>query len=206
MKQRTLVHMIFGVDNISLRTVNRTRKSPHRFYIQKHSLEELERRSWIIVHDISSFAVLHRGLLAGTIEIEFNWLEKIGDDLSGYQETIILPYHQIMERFHERVLKGESVEWKTLSIDTARKQPPLVFKSRKNLHAVLENALVRRKLVRFLRDQFRWPYSERVEFYDDFMPYSFIFKEIRGGEPVMTGGLILHGQEDLEHAYYSMHT
>lgn len=61
MKQRTLVHMIFGVDNISLRTVNRTRKSPHRFYIQKHSLEELEHRSWIIVHDISSFAVLHRG-------------------------------------------------------------------------------------------------------------------------------------------------
>lgn len=80
------------------------------------------------------------------------------------------------------------------------------LQEQEDLHAVLENALVRRKLVRFLRDQFRWPYSERVEFYDDFMPYSFIFKEIRGGEPVMTGGLILHGQEDLEHAYYSMHT
>lgn len=206
MKQRTLVHMIFGVDNISLRTVNRSRRSPHRFYIQKHSLEELEHRSWIIVHDISSFAVLHRGLLAGTIEIEFNWLERIGDDLSGYQETIILPYHQIMERFQERVLKGEPVEWKTLSIDTTRKQPRIVFKSRKNLHDALANGIIRRKLVRFLRDQFRWPYSERVEFYDDFMPYSFIFKEIRGGEPVVTGGLILHGQEDLEHAYYSLHT
>lgn len=206
MKQRTLVHMIFGVDNISLRTVNRTRKSPHRFYIQKHSLEELEHRSWIIVHDISSFAVLHRGIPAGTIEIEFNWLEKIGDDLSGYQETIILPYHQMMEHFQERALRGESVEWKTLSIDAARKQPRIVFKSRKNLHDALANGIIRRKLVRFLRDQFRWPYSERVEFYDDFMPYSFIFKEIRGGEPVMTGGLILHGQEDLEHAYYSMHT
>lgn len=204
MKQRTLVHMIFGVDNISLRTVNRTRKSPHRFYIQKHSLEELEHRSWIIVHDISSFAVLHRGLLAGTIEIEFNWLEKIGDDLSGYQDTLILPYEKIKECMRESQ-QGGPVTWKTFSM-VPREQPTLVFKSRKNLHAVLENALVRRKLVRFLRDQFRWPYSERVEFYDDFMPYSFIFKEIRGGEPVMTGGLILHGQEDLEHAYYSMHT
>lgn len=204
MKQRTLVHMIFGVDNISLRTVNRTRKSPHRFYIQKHSLEELEHRSWIIVHDISSFAVLHRGLLTGTIEIEFSWLEKIGDDLSGYQETIILPYEKIKECMRESQ-QGGPVTWKTFSM-VPREQPTLVFKSRKNLHAVLENALVRRKLVRFLRDQFRWPYSERVEFYDDFMPYSFIFKEIRGGEPVMTGGLILHGQEDLEHAYYSMHT
>lgn len=204
MKERTLVHLIFREDHICLRTVNRSRKSPHRFYIQKHNLEELEHRSRIIVHDISSFAVLHRGLLTGTIEIEFSWLEKIGDDLSGYQDTLILPYEKIKECMRESQ-QGGPVTWKTFSM-VPREQPPLVFKSRKNLHAVLENALVRRKLVRFLRDQFRWPYSERVEFYDDFMPYSFIFKEIRGGEPVMTGGLILHGQENLRDAHYSMHT
>lgn len=206
MKQRTLVHMIFGEDSISLRTVSRTRKSPHRFYIQKHSLEELEHRSRIIVHDISSFAVMYRGLLAGTIEIEFNWLEKIGDDLSGYQETIILPYHQIMEHFQERVLKGEPVEWKTLSIDTTRKQPRIVFKSRKNLHDALANGIIRRKLIRILRDQFDWQYAERVEIYDDFVPYSFTFKEIKNGKPEIVGGLILHGQDNLRDAHYSMHT
>ena len=101
--------------------------------------------------------------------------------------------------------QGEPVVWKTFSM-VLRRQPQIVFKSRRNLHAVLENAAIRRKLIRFLRDQFRWPYSEQIEFYDDFMPYNFIFKEIQAGEPVMTGGLILHGQEDLKKAYYSIHT
>lgn len=204
MKERTLIHLIFREDHICLRTVSRSRRSPHRFYISRDSLKELEHKRNVIVHDIRSFAVLRRDGHDKTIEIETTWISGDEDNLSGYQDTLILPYEKIKECMRE-CQQGGPVTWKTFSM-VPREQPPLVFKSRKNLHAVLENALVRRKLVRFLRDQFRWPYSERVEFYDDFMPYSFIFKEIRGGEPVMTGGLILHGQEDLEHAYYSMHT
>ena len=62
------------------------------------------------------------------------------------------------------------------------------------------------KLVHFLRDEFRWSRSDRIEFYDDFVPHSFVFKEFRDGQPTMTGGLILHNQDDMQKASYSIHT
>jgi len=168
-------------------------------------LEKLEHEPEVIVHDIRSFAVLRRDTHTGIIEIEATWLSGDEDHLSGFQDTILLPYQKIKECLRESQL-GDPVVLKTLSMDIHREQPRLVFKSRKNLHAVLNNAAIRRKLVRFLRDQFRWPYSDLIEFYDDFVPYSFLFKEIREGKPVMTGGLILHGQDDIENAHYSIHT
>ena len=182
---------------------NKNLKQP--FGCGRDSLKELEHKRNVIVHDIRSFAVLRQNDHAGTVEIEISWLS--GDEayLSGYQDTLVLPYKKIKECLRESQ-QGELVVLKTLSMDIFRRQPQLVFKSRRNLHAALDNALIRRKLIRFLRDQFRWPHAEQIEFYDDFMPYSFIFKEIRENKPVMTGGLILHGQEDLKNAHYSIHT
>lgn len=72
MKERTLVHMIFREDYIGLRTVSRSRKSPHRFYISRDSLKELEHKRNVIVHDIRSFAVLRQNDHAGTVEIEIS--------------------------------------------------------------------------------------------------------------------------------------
>lgn len=197
--------MIYREDYIGLRTVSRSRKSPHRFYISRDTLEELEYKPEVIVRDIRSFAVLRRDTHIGTIEIEATWLSGDEDHLSGYQDIILLPYEKIKGCLCASQ-QGEPVVLKMLSMDIHREQPRFVFKSRRNLHAVLKNAFIRRKLIRFLRDQFRWPCSDEIEFYDDFMPYSFIFKEIRAGEPVLTGGLILHGQDDIENAHYSIHT
>ena len=205
MKERTLVHMIFRKDCTGFRTVSRSRKSPHRFFISRDNLEKLGRKPELIIHDVCSFAVLRRDSQARIIEIEITWLSEDRGYVFGYQDTLALPYEKIMEHLRESQ-QGEPVVWKTLSMDIHREQPRFVFKSRRNLHAVLENAAIRRKLIRFLRDQFRWPCSDEIEFYDDFMPYSFIFKEIRENKPVMTGGLILHGQEDLKNAHYSIHT
>ena len=206
MKERTLVHMVFRGDCVSLRTISRTRKSPHRFYISRHKLEELEHKSEIVTYDIHSFAILHRNTYAGTIEIEFTWLENDGNTVSGYQDTIILPYDKMMECLHESTLESKPVIWKALSVDDSVGQARFVFKSRKNLHAALENGVIRHKLIRFLRDQFRWGHSEKIETYDDFVPYSFYFQEIKNGNAGISGGIILHGQDDMKKAYYSMHT
>ena len=194
MKERTLVYMIFRDDYVGLRTVSRSKKSPHRFYISRHKLEELEHKSEVIANDIYSFAMLRRNAYAGTVEIAFTWLGSDGNSVSGYQDAITLPYGKMMECLHG----SKPYVWKALSIDNSMKQAKIVFKSRKNLHAALENGIIRRKLIRFLRDQFQW---ER-----DFMPYSFFFRETRDGEAGISGGIILHGQEDMETAYYSMHT
>ena len=206
MNDRTLVSLIFRADCISLRTVSRSRKSPHHFYILRSRLEALEHTPYMIVHDIESFAVLRRDTYAGTIEIELTWLSGDGTNVSGYKETIILPYEQMVAFLNKSVYEDRPIVWKTLSIDNSHRRPQLIFKSRENLHAALTDNLIRRKLVRSLRDDFRWPRSERIEFYNDFLPYSFVFKEIRDGKPVMTGGLILHNQDDMQKAHYSIHT
>lgn len=206
MRERTLIYAVIREDYVGLRNFSRSRRSPHRFYILRHSLEELKYRPEVIVHDIRSFAILRRNARAGTMEIEFTWLGNEGDGVSGYQDTITLPYDNLMECLHESKRQGEPISWKALAIDNTPKCPRLVFNSRKNLKAVLENGVIRRKLVRALRDHFQWPASECIELYDDFEPYSFGFREIRDGEPGIVGGLTLHGQEDMKNAYYSMHT
>lgn len=206
MNDRTLVYMIFRTDCISLRTVSRSRKSPHHFYILRSRLEELEHTPYMIVHDIESFAVLRRDTYAGTIEIELTWLSGDGTTVSGYKETIILPYEQMRAFLNKSTVEDKPVVWKTLSIDSSHKRPQIIFKSSKNLHAALADRMVRHKLLHSLRDEFCWPRSERIEFYDDFVPYSFAFKEIVGGKSVMTGGLILHNQDDMQKAHYSIHT
>lgn len=206
MNDRTLVYMIFRTDCISLRTVSRSRKSPHRFYIPRSRLEALEHTPYMIVHDIYSFAALRRDTNAGTLEIKITWLSGDGTTVSGYKETIILPYEQMTAYLDKSTSEGTPVVWKTLSIDSSHKRPQIIFKSSKNLHAALIDSTIRRKLIRSLRDDFRWPRSERIEFFDDFVPYSFVFKEIMNGKSAMTGGLILHNQDDMQKAHYSIHT
>lgn len=206
MKNRTLVYMIFRTDCISLRTVSRSHKSPHHFYILRDKLEDLEHTSGIAVHDINSFAVLCRDTYAGTVEIELTWLSGNGHDVSGYREIIILPYDKLQACLCKSVTEDSPVVWRTLSIDNSNKQPQLVFNSSKNLHAALADNTIRHKLIRSLRDDFRWPRSDKIEFYDDFLPYSFVFKEFSEGKVAMTGGLVFHIQDDISKAYYSMHT
>ena len=206
MKDRTLVYMTFRTDCIALRTVSRSRKSPHRFYILRSRLKELEHIPYMIAHDIESFAVLRRDTYAETIEIELTWLSGDGYAVSGYKETVILPYSQLVAYLDKSASEDVPVVWKTLSIDNSHKQPQLIFKSMKNLHDAITINAIRRKLVRSLRDEFHWPQSEQIEFYDDFLPYSFTFKEYRGGKAVMTGGLILHNQENISKSHYSIHT
>lgn len=199
------MHVTAGENGISLRTVNWLHKSTHGFYIMRQKLADLENMQEIIVHDINSFAVLRRDTHAGTVEIDFTWLNSNGCNVIGRLETVVLSYDKLATFLHDSA-DGGPAEWKALSPDNSGKYPQIVFKSRKNLHAALENCVVLHKLVRYLRDGFCWSRSEKIELFDDFLPYSFFFNEIRNGETFVSGGLILHRQENLEEAYYSVHT
>lgn len=207
MKNRNILVKAYAEEyGIDFRTVSRHRKSPHRFYILRDKLAELECRPEIIVRDIRSYAVLCRNVHAGTLEIEFNWLDGDGYSISGCQETVALPYEKFAAFVHNSTLENGVAEWKVLSAENSAKQPQIVFRSRKNLHEALQNDIIRRKLVRFLRDGFQWPDAERIELHDDFLPYSFGFHEIRNGKTALSGGLILHQQDDIKKSYYGIHT
>lgn len=206
LRKNTLVCITAEDSCISIRTVSRSGKSPHRFYILRSRLDELESKSEVIGRDIGSFAVLHRDFNAGTVGINFIWLNSDGYNVSGHEETVTVPYDKFAAFIHDSNTENGPKEWKVLSMDNSGKRPQIVFNSQKNLHAALANGAVRRKLVRYLRDQFRWPRSDRIELFDDFVPYSFGFHEIRDGKTAIRGGLILHRQDDMEKAHYEIHT
>lgn len=202
MSSRTMVKL-FGTEHcVVFRTVSRQQKSTS-FYVSREDLRTLERKSEIAVYDLNSFAVFRRDTFAGTVSIHFSWLHENVGKLTGRKEIVTLPYSRLMAFVNTG---GETHERSILALDRSGVSPQFVFCDVERLRECLAKKDVRHKLLRFLRDNFHWQDSERICFYSDFSPYSFFFQEIRSGQPCLCGGLILHGQEDMGKAYYSIHT
>lgn len=210
MGQRTMVKLSASDECVFLWTVSRGFRSPHRFGISDRELQILEDERHTIVSDIHSFAELRLCRSAkedsgDMLTIDFTWLSDGGAGrVAGKEETIHLPYRQFQERMEEsRRLGGAGVGM--LSVDE-KGAPRIEFQSRKNLRAVAERKVLRRKLGRFLNNHFAWKGSRKIVVYDDFVPYSFSFREERVNGTGICGGIILHGQDDLKKACYGMHT
>lgn len=206
MNDRILVKVSANESGIAFQTVTKKRKSPHRFYILRSELERLKREGSVITCDLRSFARLQYDPDKSAVSIRFIWLSASDRvEFTGWEQTVRLPYDTLAE-FADHGLTGVGPkQWKTLSLEN-RRLPKLDFSAADNLHAALSNKIVRRRLVRFLRDHFNWPGADRICFYNDFLPYSFSFREFRNGRPGICGGVILHSQEDPHRAYYSLHT
>ena len=206
MTDRTLVKVSASEHCISFRTISRRRKSPRTFVITRDALEKLEYENRIIVSDIHCFASLYRDTSAGTVSIDFSWLTGSCDCLTGWEETVILPYDALAQFVRVSTQKWGPDKWAVLSIkSTAR--PKIVFADVAGLQKCVRNKTVRGKLARALRDNFRYYSVEQIVLYHDFEAYSFFFRAYRNGCSIMCGGLILHNLENnLKKAYYSVHT
>ena len=205
MSNRILVKVSVQKHNIVFRTITRKEKSPHSFYVRWDDLERMEKDGTQIVTDCGSFAVLRYDKVRQRISVQFSWLSKNGDSLVGRREDIHLSYIALKAFIEENGSDPAVTQWKTLSIEVS-KNPRLVFCGTSNLREVVADKKIRRKLSRFLRDHFKWEKTEKICFYDDSLPYSFYFKEFSAGQPGLCGGLILHGQDNMETAYYAIHT
>lgn len=203
MNDKTLVIVTQTEKYLSFRTITRDKKSPHSFMISKEALDDLHDLPQAILceHDCGSFAQVWRDPLKETVHIRFYWLCSNGFRLTGWEQTVILPFRKLMS-FNSG---GMGDRWAVLSLEESR-QPKLVFCGTKNLHAAVNHPIVRRKLTRFLRDNFRWHNTDEILLYDDMAPYSFFFREMRGGRAGICGAVILHGLENMEKAQYSLHT
>lgn len=200
---RTLIKVSTSEHCIILRTISRDGKS-RRFYLTREEFSELEYRPEIITRDGWSFAVLRRDTGKDTLSVEFTWLSGGNSHVHGHEESVMICFSKLAAFVRDNA--NEGAEYKALSMDYRVHRPRLVFTGKENLHAAVNNGTVRRKLARALRDNFHWPDAEKIEFFNDFIPYSFFFQEIYNGQPVMCGGLILHGQDDMRTAYYGLHT
>ena len=210
MGQRTMVKLSASDGCVFLWTVSRGFRSPHRFGISDRELQVLEEKRHIIVSDIHSFAELQlcrseKEENQDMLTVTFTWLsDNGGRRVSGREETLHLLYKKFKEGIEKSSgLGGAGVG--LLSVDE-RGMPQIEFQSRKNLQAVAEIKVLRKKLGRFLDRHFAWKGSRKIVVYDDFVPYSFFFQEERVSGTGICGGIILHGQEDFKKACYGMHT
>lgn len=206
MKSRALVKASATKYGIDFRVINPSEKHHRNFSILREDFETLEARGTAAAYDGGSFALMRRILSEGMVSIRFVWLSSYDDGrVTGWEETVKLPFESLRCFVRDSAGENGPSKWSALSVES-RAAPKFVFCGEENLHAVLENRPVRRKLVKFLRNNFRWQGADEIRFYNDFVPYSFSFREFRGGRPGMCGGLILHGQENMAKAQYSIHT
>lgn len=208
MNNRIMIKLSASDDCISLRTFSRDYHSPQRFILTKSELRELDEKRYLTVSDIRSFAKLSlRKTMEQeeVLEIDFTWLNDAGrGKVSGVMETVRLSYEKFKELTKE---SGENrTQKKMLSLkDDSRIR--IAFLSRKNLRAVAETKMLRKKLGKFMGNHFlRWKGNRQITLYDDIEPYSFFFQEQTPYGAGICGGVILHGRENLKKAYYGIHT
>lgn len=205
MQSRTLVKIKAENQWLLFRTISQVKKSPHTFYIPCSRLERLEDLSDPVVVGSSfpDFAEFRRNVDRREIQVRFSWMNCTDDRLTGWTETVTLPYDAFIH-FLRNAVDGD--QWSVLSSEE-NLRPKLIFCEGHTIREVAANKLVRRKLVRALRDHFQWKSGGTIRFYSDYVPYSFFFREtLDDGQPGICGGLILHDQEDMKRACYSVHT
>lgn len=208
MTNRILLYAHADENTVQLRTVSARMKSPHRFYVTYNELNRLQREGGIITSDMHSFARLRLDEQRDRITFEFTWLTgHCFDRVDGTEQTVHLRWSQFRAFLDSCRQPDGPKDFKAISLDVSRHRPRLVFDgNRANLRAAIANPQVRHKLGKALMANFRWPDADEIHLTNDFVPYSFFFREFRDGQACMCGGLILHGQEDMAKAYYGMHT
>ena len=204
MENRTLVKVSAGENCIGFKTISRRRKSPRTFLVTRDELARLEEKPEVISQDIHCFAALRLNSFSRTLSINFCWLQScLNNELTGWEETVPLPYDELMAFVNASTQEGGPKNWNVLSLQQTV-TPRVVFYDTEELRKCLSNRAVRGKLARALRDNFLG--ADRVEFFHDFEAYSFMFQSYRSGRPSTVGGLILHDQSDLKKARYLVHT
>lgn len=208
MTDRIMLCAEAGESAIGIRTVSARMKSPHRFYIGYDELGRLRQDGGTVSADLHSFVKLRLDTTLDRIVFIFTWLDGHGlDRVEGTEQTVTLRWSVFKEFLQNCRLPDGPRTFRALSQDTGKGRPRLVFDGdRKNLKAAAGSRRIRHKLGKALDRNFNWPDAEEVRLYNDFTPYSFFFREYRGGRPGLCGGLILHDQENMEKAYYGMHT
>lgn len=205
MDERIMIKLTASGEFILFQTITRNKKRSRQFYVYRDKLLSLRTHGFYIARD-TSFAVFQADEEHDELRISFYWLILSGNDsFTGEIQSVTIPLFDTLSFVEQSAFKDGPEEWRVLSKDE-KARPHLTFSSSQSLKAVAENKQVRRKLSRFLRNNFNWPSATRVQFFGDFEPYSFFFREYRGDQAGICGGLILHGQDNMDKAYYSLHT
>lgn len=203
-------------DYIDFQTVSLEYGHSQHFLLSWHDFEKLDRGEDVIAKSLQREdgatpckAYFYRKAWAGELAVSFFWRDerriKYNEDGSKDNEYgsehVLLPYDDLYAFIREQSWSGAPSEWKCLALEES-KQSRLVFVEKRNLRKCLSNKLIRKKLVRFLRDRFCDPDVPQVNFYDRAVPYSFTFEDICGTAFQTVGAVTLLHADDLEKARF----
>lgn len=195
---RILVKATIQRDKLQLKVISREYGSPFYFCIAKKIFMKLEDDDTLTPRDTEAVGLPR----ACFIRFEYTRELLICFVWPGLEQhvSLCLPYDDLAEFVRESEYSGAPKEWKCLSLEPP-KLPRLVFHG-KNLHSCLSNRIVRKKLVRFLRDSFPYDDVREIHFYDRVVPYSFTFRERCDIPERRVGALTLFNQQDISSAFY----
>lgn len=209
MNDRIMIKLKACGEILDIQTFSAKQHSPHRFAVLRSEFAQLETQNrTVLVSDLLSFAKMRLERLTDEetfLNIDFTWLNRSGKyEVSGFQESVRVPY----DRFHAFAVDGSSMDgqsWRMISSPNTNR-PRIEFQGSRNLKAVAEIPLLRHKLGLFLDRHFHWRDCIKITLVDESIPYSFAFQSYTAAGADIAGGVILHRQEDLRTAYYSIHT
>ena len=208
MTDRIMLHAHANENTIQFRTVSARMKSPQRFYVTYSEFDCLQDEGSIITNDIHSFVQIRLDERRDWVMFNFTWLSgRSFGRVEGTEQTVNLRWSAFRAFLRDCRQPDGPKDFKALSLDVSKSRPRLVFDgNRANLRAAIGDPVIRRKLGKALVANFNYPDVDEIHLYNDFVPYSFFFREYRNGRACMCGGLILHGQDDMSKAYYGIHT
>lgn len=189
--------------------------SPH-FLLSWHDFEAMERGEDVIAESLQRGddtmpckANFYRKAWARELAINFFWCDERrikfsedgSDDNECGSEYILLPFDDLCAFIKEQSWSGAPSEWKCLALEEPS-QSRLVFVGKRNLRKCVANKLIRKKLVRFLRNRFGDPDVPQVNFYDRVVPYSFTFEDVCATAYRTVGAVTLLHADDLGKARF----
>lgn len=188
-------------------TYSREQKQSRNFYVRKDCFQELEERDSFMCRDGISIMAVVRNAERDTLTITFVWLDRKGDgSLTGREESVTVSESSLLRFIRQSEEEDGPRVWNALSAPESR-GPRMVFRSRKNLKAVVRNKVICHKFAKELTSHFHWRGSDEIVIYDDSLPYSFFFEERINGRTGICGGIIFHNEDnDLAKASYGVHT
>lgn len=204
MSESIMVKLKASDDFIIFRVVTKDRYKRKEFYIRRSELLSLKTEGSISAYD-GNLAVLHADEGRDELSVRFYWFNLSNETFTGWMQTVLLPLTDTLCFAEKSVFESGEKAICTLAKNPNRR-PRLIFHSRKSLGKIAANKHLRRKLAKALSQNFNWPSSTEIHFYDDFVPYSFLFREINCDREGIVGGLILSGWKDMATATYSVHT
>lgn len=201
MSNSTLVKLKLAGAELYLRTISRERKSPQNIMITTYSINSLcepSQTARIERHE-DSFVEMWKDSAYEMVHFRISWLNRDGSWITGWEQEINLPFSDLMQFIHGKMGR----EWTVLSLKRPE-YPKLVFCETDNLREAVNNLAVRRKLVRVLRDGFDFIRADKIMFYNEKAPYSFLFYLMNHEKDIGAATLTLEGQENMRRAQYTI--